>query len=79
VTSPWQRLSRSPLRAALAATFGAIVGGLYAHFIGCKTGTCPITSSIWSASLYGALVGALAGWPSRPVTAQADADASDRG
>jgi hypothetical protein len=51
--------------AALSAALGAGVAGAYAHFIGCKTGTCPITSSVWTASLYGAVVGLLASWPGR--------------
>ncbi len=60
-----ERLSRSPLRAVLTAVAGATVAAAYAHFIGCRTGTCPITSSIWAAGLYGAAVGALVGWPGR--------------
>jgi hypothetical protein len=58
---------------------GAAAGGAYAHFIGCRAGTCPITSSVWTASIYGAVVGALAGWPERASRAQAGADAEDRG
>ena len=50
---------------ALAVAIGAIVGGLYAHFIGCSAGTCPITSSVPTASLYGALIGLVLGWPER--------------
>jgi len=50
---------------ALAMAIGATLGGLYAHFIGCRTGTCPITSSVPTASLYGALVGLVVGWPGR--------------
>ncbi len=61
----WRRLSRSHLRTAAAAVLGATAGAAYAHFIGCRTGTCPITSSVWTAGLYGAVVGALAGWPGR--------------
>jgi hypothetical protein len=61
----WRRLSRSRLRPLLAAAAGAAVGAAYAHFIGCRTGTCPLTSNVWIAGLYGAAVGALVGWPSR--------------
>ena len=74
----WRRLSRSHLRAAIAAAIGASAGAAYAHFVGCKTGTCPITSSVWTASLYGAAVGALAGWPSR-AEPQARGASEDRG
>jgi hypothetical protein len=79
VSERLRRLWRSPWRAALAAAVGAAAGGAYAHFIGCRTGTCLITSSVWTASLYGAAVGALAGWPSRETVAQAGADVEDRG
>jgi hypothetical protein len=50
---------------AVSALLGAGVAGAYAHFIGCKTGTCPLTSNVWTASLYGGLVGLFASWPAR--------------
>ncbi|MDD3034355.1 MAG: DUF6132 family protein [Bacteroidales bacterium] len=40
---------------------GALAGYLYWRFIGCNSGTCPITSSPLNSTLYGALMGALAG------------------
>lgn len=43
---------------ALAGAFG---GYLYWYHIGCKSGTCPITSNWYSTSLYGALLGYLSG------------------
>lgn len=61
----WTRFSRSHLRTLAAAVLGAGLGAAYAHFIGCRTGSCPITSSVWSAGLYGLAVGAIAGWPRR--------------
>jgi hypothetical protein len=36
---------------------GAAGGFLYYRFVGCKTGTCPITSNPWISTLYGALIG----------------------
>lgn len=43
---------------------GAIIGGglgfAYYKFIGCSTGTCPLTSHPVASSLYGMCVGALA-------------------
>jgi hypothetical protein len=63
--SRWERFTRSPLRAALAALAGAGLMAAYAHFIGCRTGTCLLTSNVWTASIYGAAVGALVGWPGR--------------
>ena len=61
----WGRLTRSPLRAAITATLGAGAAAAYAHFVGCRTGTCPLTSNVWIAAIYGGAVGALVGWPDR--------------
>ena len=58
-------LARSHLRSGLLGVAGAVAGAAYAHFVGCRTGTCPITSSVWTASLYGGVVGALVGLPDR--------------
>jgi hypothetical protein len=55
----------SHLRTAVGAALGAGLGAAYAYLVGCRTGTCPLTSSIWTAALYGSAVGGLAGWPSR--------------
>jgi hypothetical protein len=38
---------------------GAIGGFLYWHFIGCASGTCPITSKWYTSSAYGMLFGYL--------------------
>ncbi len=37
---------------------GAAGFGLY-KFIGCRTGTCPITSNPWVSTIYGAVMGFL--------------------
>lgn len=41
---------------------GAGVGFTYYAFVGCSSGTCPITSSPVYSSLYGALIGVVAAW-----------------
>jgi hypothetical protein len=38
---------------------GSALGYLYYHFIGCSSGTCPITSNPVSSALYGAVMGGL--------------------
>lgn len=38
---------------------GAISGFLYWWFIGCESGTCPISSSPYISTLYGAILGGL--------------------
>ncbi|MCX8056000.1 MAG: DUF6132 family protein [Ignavibacteria bacterium] len=50
----------------LFALIGFIGGYGYYYFIGCYNGSCPITSKWWTSSLYGMLIGAIAGFPSAP-------------
>lgn len=38
---------------------GSIAGFLYWKYVGCVNGTCPITSSPTSSTIYGALMGGL--------------------
>lgn len=45
----------------IGITLGALGGFLYWRFIGCTSGTCPITSNWYSSAGYGALIGALLG------------------
>jgi F0F1-type ATP synthase assembly protein I len=41
----------------LGIALGALAGYLYYHFIGCSTGSCPISSSPLGSILYGTLWG----------------------
>lgn len=38
---------------------GAISGFLYYHFVGCASGTCPITSNPYITTIYGSVLGYL--------------------
>jgi len=38
---------------------GGIAGFAYYHFVGCASGTCPITSSPYISTIYGAVMGYL--------------------
>lgn len=50
-------------RTALGAALGAAGGALYAHFVGCHTGTCAITSNVWTAGLFFGITGLVVGLP----------------
>ncbi len=53
------------MRVAIGAAVGAALGwGIY-RFIGCRTGTCPLTSNPWTAMIMWALLGALMAAPPR--------------
>jgi len=43
----------------IGIVLGAIGGYLYYHYIGCMSGTCPITSQPLNSTLYGAMMGGL--------------------
>ncbi|WP_018109362.1 DUF6132 family protein [Bacteroides propionicifaciens] len=45
--------------AIIGVFIGALGGYLYWKFVGCNTGTCPITSSPLNSTLYGAVLGGL--------------------
>jgi len=40
---------------------GAALGFAYYYFIGCTSGSCPITSNPFISTAYGALIGAVLG------------------
>jgi hypothetical protein len=42
---------------ALSVIIGGIVGFLYYYFVGCTTGTCAITSSPYSSTIMGSVLG----------------------
>jgi hypothetical protein len=47
------------LRTVLGIVIGAAAGFAFYKFIGCQTGTCPITSSPFLSAFFGALIGLL--------------------
>lgn len=48
------RIAASPF---FSAGVGAVLGYAYYRYIGCATGTCPITSNPWISTIYGAVLG----------------------
>lgn len=53
-------MKRRITRIGLGLLVGAALGYGYWALIGCNTGTCPITSSPVTATVYGAVVGLVA-------------------
>ncbi len=49
----------------LGVILGGAIGFAYYYFIGCKSGTCAITSSPVNSTLYGVVLGALWTFPSK--------------
>jgi hypothetical protein len=47
------------LKVLTGVAAGGVLGFLYYKVIGCSSGTCPITSSPISSTIYGALMGFL--------------------
>ena len=43
----------------LSIFVGAGLGLAWQQLVGCRTGTCPITSNAWVSTIYGALLGYL--------------------
>jgi len=47
------------LRTIIGIVIGGIAGFLYYKLIGCRSGSCPITSSPFSSIIFGAIFGGL--------------------
>jgi hypothetical protein len=43
----------------LGGVLGGVAGYLYYHFVGCASGTCPITSNPYMSTLWGILLGGI--------------------
>ncbi|UCE04324.1 MAG: hypothetical protein JSW07_11875 [bacterium] len=44
---------------------GALSGYAYYYYVGCRTGTCPISSNPWISAGYGAFFGLVLVWGNR--------------
>jgi hypothetical protein len=53
------------IKMSLFAVSGALLGYAYYYFIGCRTGSCPLTGNPLITTLYGMLMGTVLGFDSR--------------
>jgi hypothetical protein len=53
------------IKRVLIVVIGALLGFSYYYFIGCRTGSCPITGNPFISTAYGALVGLIFAMPSK--------------
>lgn len=53
------------IKIILGVTLGAVAGFAYYYFIGCNSGSCPISSNPYITVGYGALVGLILSIPSK--------------
>lgn len=51
---------------------GSVLGYAYYYFVGCQSGTCPITSNPINSTLYGALMGGILGSSSKQKQQQTE-------
>jgi len=56
----------------LPIVVGAILGYAYYYYIGCVSGSCPITSNPYISTFYGAVLGGLLSFPSKKKKEQLD-------
>jgi hypothetical protein len=54
-------MKKDKVKVIIGVIVGGMAGYLLYRFVGCKTGTCIITSKPWSSILYGMLLGLLLG------------------
>ena len=47
------------VKTLLGAVVGAAIGYAMYRFVGCKTGTCPLTANPWTSMLVWGIVGAI--------------------
>ena len=55
-------MKKNHVRLLAFSLVGAGLGFAYYFFIGCRTGTCPISSNPFISTAYGALMGGVLGW-----------------
>lgn len=57
-------------KSILGILIGGLIGFSYYYFIGCKSGTCAITSNPMNSTLYGVVLGLLWTFPTKKKAKQ---------
>jgi hypothetical protein len=60
------------LKKIFPLALGTALGFAYWYFIGCSSGSCPITSNWYTSTIYGALIGATFLLPAKKKTEPGD-------
>lgn len=60
---PIKYFSKSFVKLTMGVVLGSGIGYAYYYFIGCNSGTCPITSNPINSVAYGSLMGLIMFWP----------------
>ena len=58
-------MNKRLIKLVLFGAGGALLGYGYYYFIGCRTGSCPLTGNPLITTMYGVLLGVVFGWDSR--------------
>ena len=58
---------------------GAVLGFGYYYFVGCRTGSCPISGSPYISTLYGAMIGFSFVFPSKKKKESSDENNNQTG
>jgi hypothetical protein len=64
------------VKLGLFGFIGLIAGYAYYYYIGCNSGSCPITSNPYISSAYGLGAGLLLGWPGKKKENKEEMDVS---
>lgn len=60
------------IRIGLGLLLGGVAGFAWYFFVGCRTGSCPISGNPYISSIYGSVLGLLIAFPSRKDKKEVD-------